>query len=137
VDDLGDGDVVAVESGTTGEAWAEENLAPNGVEVRAFPEAPDTYTALEAGEVDGVIFDESSAIPEASERDLEVAEAIDTGETYGIAVNPGNTELLDAIDGALQEMIDDGTYDQIYDGFPDCSQELAKNCLVPGGRVTA
>jgi polar amino acid transport system substrate-binding protein len=137
-EDLGDGDSVSVQSGTTGEAWAEENLQPNGVEIRAFPEYPPVYNALEAGQVDAVVYDESSAIPETFARPgLEVADTVDTGENYGIAVDPNNPELLDAVNQALQEMMDDGTYDEIYDGFPNCEEEEVKTCMVPGGRVTA
>ena len=121
VDDLGDGHTVAVQTGTTGEAWARENLAPQGVEVRSFPEAPATYTALEGGNVTGVIFDEPASVEEASRRpSLEVVDVIDTDEDYGFAVDPQNEELLDAVNQALQAMIDDGTYQQIYDKyFPD------------------
>src|SRR5919106_947994 len=121
VDDLGEGDSVAVQTGTTGEAWARDNLAPEGVEVRSFPEAPDTYTALEAGDVTGVIFDEPASIAEAEKRpSLELVEVIDTDEDYGFAVDPQNEELLNAVNEALQAMIDDGTYQQIYDKyFPD------------------
>jgi polar amino acid transport system substrate-binding protein len=121
VDDLGEGHTVAVQTGTTGEAWARDNLAPNGVEVRSFPDAPDTYTALEAGDVTGVIFDEPASVAEAEKRpSLEVVEAIDTDEDYSLGVDPQNEELLAAVDAALQAMIDDGTYQQIYDKwFPD------------------
>jgi polar amino acid transport system substrate-binding protein len=121
VDDLGEGHTVAVQTGTTGEAWARDNLAPNGVEVRSFPDAPDTYTALEGGNVTGVIFDEPASVAEAEKRpSLEVVEAIDTDEDYGFGVDPQNEELLNAVNEALQAMIDDGTYQQIYDKyFPD------------------
>jgi polar amino acid transport system substrate-binding protein len=129
VDDLGEGDVAAVQAGTTGEVWARENLEPNGVEIRSFPEAPDTYTALEAGNVTGVIFDEPSAITEAEARPaLEVVEQIDTGEEYGFAVDPNNQELLDALNRVLQEIKDDGTYEEIYGQFGD---------LPPGGNIVA
>lgn len=129
VDDLGEGDVAAVQTGTTGEMWARENLRPKGVEVRSFPEAPDTYTALEAGSVTGVIFDEPSAITEARARPaLEVVDKIDTGEQYGFGVDPGNEELLDALNRVLQEIKDDGTYEQIYGRFGD---------LPPGGNIVA
>lgn len=119
--DLGEGDTVAVQRGTTGEDWARENLEPQGVQVRSFPEALDTYTALEAGNVTGVIFDEPSAEEEASKRPgLVVVEAIDTNENYGLAINPDNEFLLEEFNRVLQEMIDDGTYQQIYDTwFPD------------------
>lgn len=126
VDDLASGDSVAVQRGTTGESWARENL-PEGVQVRSFPEAPDTYTALEGGNVTAVIFDEPSAVAEAAEREnLETVETIDTGERYGFPVNPRNDELLDALNGALEEIKSDGTYNEIYDRYED---------LGPGGNV--
>jgi polar amino acid transport system substrate-binding protein len=136
-DDLGEGDSVSVQTGTTGEIWAEENLQPNGVELRAFPDYPPIYNALEAGQVDGVVYDESSAIPETFNRPgLEVIDTVNTNEFYGIAVDPNNEDLLDAINGALADMIEDGTYDQIYDSFPDCTEEEVKTCMVPGGRIS-
>jgi ABC-type amino acid transport substrate-binding protein len=136
-DDLGDGDAVSVQSGTTGEIWAEENLQPNGVEIRAFPEYPPVYNALEAGQVDGVVYDESSAIPETFNRPgLEVVDTVDTGEAYGIAVDPANEDLLDAVNQALQDMVDDGTYDEIFGHYPNCEEEEVETCMVPGGRVT-
>jgi ABC-type amino acid transport substrate-binding protein len=89
--------------------------------VRSFPDAPDTYTALEAGNVTGVIFDEPSAVDEAMRRpSLEVVQVLETGEEYGFGVDPQNEALLEAVDSALQQMFDDGTYQQIYEKwFPD------------------
>jgi polar amino acid transport system substrate-binding protein len=135
-DDVGEGHVVAVQSGTTGEAWAEENLRPNGAEIRAFPDYPPLYNALEAGQVDAVVFDESSAVAEVgSRRGIELVDTVDTDEAYGIAVDPNNADLLDAVNEALQGMIDDGTYDEIYSSYPTCP-EGAPNCMVAGGTVT-
>ncbi|NQV07072.1 extracellular solute-binding protein [bacterium] len=114
--DLGEGDSVAAQTGTTGLDWAIENLAPNGVEVREFPAAPDTYNALEGGLVTGVIFDEPSAVEEAANRPgLVVIQAIDTNEDYGFGVDPNNAELLTALNGAFADMLADGTYQSIYD----------------------
>lgn len=128
VDSLEDGMTVGVQNGTTGKKWAEENL-PDGVEIRAFPEGPDAYTALEGGQLDGVINDEPTAIAEIADREgLEIAEVIDTGEAYGIAVDPNNEPLLEAINAALAEIIEDGTYQEIFDRYPD---------LPPGGSVAA
>ena len=135
-DDVGQGHVVAVQSGTTGEIWAEENLQANGAEIRAFPDYPPLYNALEAGQVDAVVFDESSAVPEVAERQgIELVDTVDTDEAYGIAVDPNNEDLLDAVNEAFQAMIDDGTYDEIYDGYPECP-EGGNKCMVPGGRIT-
>lgn len=136
-DDVGEGHVVAVQSGTTGELWAEENLQPNGAQIRAFPDYPPLYNALEAGQVDAVVFDESSAVPEvASRRGIALVDTVDTDEAYGIAVDPNNPDLLDAVNEALQAMIDDGTYEAIYTAYPTCP-EGAPKCMVAGGTVTA
>jgi polar amino acid transport system substrate-binding protein len=137
-EDLGQGDSVSVQSGTTGEIWAEDNLEANGVEIRAFPEYPPVYNALEAGQVDGVVYDESSAIPETFNRPgTEVVDTVDTNEFYGIAVDPNNDELLDAVNQALQEMIEDGTYEEIYENYPNCLEQEVATCMVPGGNVAA
>jgi polar amino acid transport system substrate-binding protein len=114
-DDLKAGDVVAVQQTTTSELWANENLEPRGVKVRSFVEALDPYTALEAGHVTGVIFDEPSAVEEAKKRpQLEVVEIIDTGEKYGFAFNSDNDALRDSVNRVLREMITDGTYAEIF-----------------------
>lgn len=124
-DDLGSGHTVAVQEGTTGKDWAEENLEPKGVQVRAFPEAPDTYAALEAGVVAGVIFDEGSAVTEAKDRRLEIVESIDTGERYGLAVNPENQLLLEEMNRVLEEIISDGTYEEIFRKYPDLPESAS------------
>jgi polar amino acid transport system substrate-binding protein len=117
VQDLKAGDVVAVQKGTTGEVWVRDNV-PEGVNVRSFPEGPDTYTALEAGSVEGVVFDEPSAVDEAKKRkSLAVVQKIDTGERYGLGVDPRNPELLKAANDALADMKRDGAYKRIYDRF--------------------
>lgn len=127
IDDLTAEHVVAVQDGTTGEQWAQENL--DGPEIRAFPEGPDGYTALEAGQVDAVINDEPTAIAEVANREgLELVQAIDTGEFYGIAVDPNNADLLEIVNGLLGEIISDGTYEEIYGRYPD---------LPPGGNIAA
>lgn len=118
--DLAAGDSVAVQTGTTGAAWAAETLAPLGIEVREFPEAPDTYNALEGGQVTGVIFDIDSALGEAEARPgLAVVEEIPTGEVYGFPVNPENADLLAALNTVLAEMIADGFYQTTYDAWFD------------------
>ncbi|MGH2740658.1 MAG: basic amino acid ABC transporter substrate-binding protein [Actinomycetota bacterium] len=126
-DDLTAEHRVGVQDGTTGEQWAEENL--DGPEIVAYPEGPDGYTALEAGQVDAVINDEPTAIAEVANREgLELVEAIDTGEFYGIAVDPNNPDLLAAVNEALAAIIADGTYEAIYAKYTD---------LPPGGNIAA
>lgn len=121
VDDLTEGDRVAVQTGTTGEEWALENLEPLGIEVVSYPEAADTYIALEGGQVQAVVFDEASANTEAATRPgLAVVQVISTGEEYGFGVDPARTELLSELNRVFADMLADGTYQAIYDKwFPD------------------
>jgi polar amino acid transport system substrate-binding protein len=119
VDDLPDGARVAVQSGTTGAFYAQENLTSS--DLVSFPKAPGMYQALEAGQVVAVFNDLPVSLDAISEKpDLQVVEQVETGEEYAIAVNKENTALLTAINDALQEIFDDGTYAGIFRKyFPD------------------
>lgn len=120
-EDLGEGDVVGVQKGTTGKAWAEENLTDQGVEIKTFDAVTGAFTDLEAGNIVGVVNDEGSSIAEVESRPgLEVVEAIDTDEHYGFAFSKENSELTAAANEALAAIIADGTYAEIFkEWFPD------------------
>jgi polar amino acid transport system substrate-binding protein len=121
IDDLGEGEVVGVQKGTTGKAFAEEELGPKGVEIKTFQNAPDAFTDLEAGNVVGVVNDEGASIGIIENRPgLEVVQAIDTNEEYGFAFSKENPELTEAVNEVLAEIIADGTYEEIFTKyFPD------------------
>jgi polar amino acid transport system substrate-binding protein len=121
IDDLGEGDVVGVQKGTTGKEFAEKELAPNGVQIRTFQNAPDAFTDLEAGNLVGVVNDEGASIGIIENRPgLEVVQAIDTDEEYGFAFSKDNPELTEAVNGVLAEIIADGTYEDLFKKyFPD------------------
>ncbi len=116
VDDLGEGDKVGVQSGTTGEEWAKTNLEPNGVEVIPYDDILLAFSALQAGDIVGVINDLpiSQDIVKDETRGLEIVQEIQTDETYGFAFSKDNTDLRDAVNWALAEVIADGTYDAVY-----------------------
>ncbi len=114
-DQLGEGDVVNVQKGTTGKLWAEENLVPQGVELRTFQLASDMFRDLEAGNAVGIINDEPASIEIIKGLpDLEVVQPIDTNEIYGFAFSPSNPELREAVNIGLQMVIADGTYAEIF-----------------------
>ncbi|MFL5799932.1 MAG: transporter substrate-binding domain-containing protein [Actinomycetota bacterium] len=114
-DDLKSGDTVGVQKGTTGKDWAETNLAPKGIQVRTYTGITDAFTDLEAGRTVGIVNDEPSSLAEAEKRpSLKVVEPIETGEHYGIALNPNNPDLKPAVDGALHDLIADGTYAMVF-----------------------
>lgn len=108
------GKIVGVQSGTTGEAWARENVA-DAKEIKSYDTALDAFTALQAGQIVAVINDlPVSAFIVKDKPELEIVEEIATDEQYGIAVGLDNTELAEAINKALQELKADGTYDEIH-----------------------
>ncbi len=113
--DLGEGHVVGVQKGTTGADWAKENLVPQGVELKTYGAAPDAFRDLEAGGIAAIVNDEPSSAEIIGElAGLEIVEPIDTNEKYGFAFSPENPELTAAANGALAEIIADGTYAEIF-----------------------
>lgn len=116
-DDLGDGDKIGVQSGTTGEMWATENLEPNGVEVVPYDDILAAFSALQAGDVVGVINDLpiSQDIAKDETRKIEIVEEITTNEAYGFAYNQDNDVLREAVNWGLAEIIADGQYEAIYE----------------------
>lgn len=117
VDDLGEGDKVGVQSGTTGEQWAKDNLEPKGVEVVPYDTALGAFQALQAGDVVGVINDITVSLDITKDQSLgaEVVQEISTDEGYGFGFNKSNTALRDAFNWGLQEAVADGTYAEIYE----------------------
>ena len=114
--DVGEGDIVGVQRGTTGKDYAEENLGAQGAQIKTFSNAPDAFRDLEAGNIDAIINDEPSSadIIENNFPDQQIVEAIDTNEKYGFAFSKDNPELTEAVNGALAEIIADGTYEEIF-----------------------
>lgn len=112
VDDLA-GKIVGAQDGTTGETYAQDNT--DAAEVRPFNQVDQAYNALEAGQVDAVIQDLPSVNAAAEQLNgLEVVQDFPTDEQYGIVVPKGNTDLLDAVNSALQKVKDDGTLTELY-----------------------
>jgi polar amino acid transport system substrate-binding protein len=116
IDDL-DGAVVGVQSGTTGEMFAEENV--EGAEIRAFENPGDIFVALDSGQIDAVLQDLPVNAERARDADeLEVVEEFDTDESYGFALEQDRgDDLLQAINDGLAQVRDDGTYDELYDQY--------------------
>jgi polar amino acid transport system substrate-binding protein len=109
---------LGVQSGTTGEAYATEN-APDTAELVAFDAGADLFTALAANDIVGILQDLPVNIDRAQQDDsLSVVETYETDEEYGMAFEQdANPELIEAINGALSGMREDGTYDTIYDSY--------------------
>jgi ABC-type amino acid transport substrate-binding protein len=107
---------IGVQSGTTGEAFANENT-PEGAEIVAFPDADGLFGALESGDIDAILQDlPVNAYRATSDDTVAVVETYPTEEEYGFAVEKGS-ELKGQLDDALATIKDDGTYDAIYEKY--------------------
>ncbi|HSS33562.1 MAG TPA: basic amino acid ABC transporter substrate-binding protein [Solirubrobacterales bacterium] len=108
------GATIGVQKGTTGQEFVDEKGEAG--EVRPYPTGPDAVNALNAGTVEAVVMD----IPVAenaveANKGLEISSPIETEEEYGIAVAQGETELLESINEGLATVIEDGTYNTLYE----------------------
>jgi polar amino acid transport system substrate-binding protein len=111
---------IGVQSGTTGEAYANEN-APEGAEIVSFDNPGDLFVALEAGDIDAILQDLVVNQARTLEDDtVAVVETYPTDEQYGFAVKEEGAEaLLEAVNQALATLRENGTYDRIYqEWFP-------------------
>jgi polar amino acid transport system substrate-binding protein len=117
IGDLTEGVVVGVQSGTTGEAYAQENVT--GAEIRSFEGGGDLFTALEAGQIDAILQDlPVNAEYVRNNEGFDIVEEYDTDESYGFALEQDRgDDLLAVINDGLQQVRDDGTYDEIYDRY--------------------
>ncbi|MBN7793487.1 basic amino acid ABC transporter substrate-binding protein [Microbacterium esteraromaticum] len=116
IDDL-EGRNVAVQQGTTGENYAEENAT--GAVLVQYPGDAEMWPALQAGQVEAILQDLPVNIEHVkADSDYEVVEEYNTDEQYGFAFAKGErTNLREAVNGALQELRDSGEYDTIYDKY--------------------
>ncbi len=70
------------------------------------------------GQVDAAIIDQPVAADAVEKQGgVEVATEIPTNELYGIALSKENPELLDAVNGALAELKEDGTIQGLYEEY--------------------
>jgi ABC-type amino acid transport substrate-binding protein len=112
-----EGRTVGVQAGTTGEDCARNVLRKEGrvAEVRSYETAPDAFTDLAARRIDAVLVDLPTAQRIAEERTgIRVVQVVRTQEEYGIAVGKHAPNLRVAINGALREIREDGTYRRLF-----------------------
>jgi polar amino acid transport system substrate-binding protein len=109
------GKIIGVQSGTTGEGWAKENLK-GAKKVISYGDTLAAFSALQAGKVDAVVNDlpVSAAVVKDPARNAEIIAEIPTGEQYGIAVSKTTPELTAAINAALAKVKASGDYAKIY-----------------------
>jgi len=109
------GKIIGVQSGTTGEAWAKENIK-GAKTITPFDDTLSAFSALNAGKVDAVVNDlpVSAYLVKTSYTGDELIAEIPTGEQYGIAVAKTSADLTKGIDAALAKLKASGEYATIY-----------------------
>ncbi|KQM11866.1 hypothetical protein AOA80_05915 [Methanomassiliicoccales archaeon RumEn M1] len=108
------GKVVAVNTGTTGQYYIEDNL-PDVGEMKPYGTASDTFQALSGNKVDAVIIDSPVAANYISDTNpYKIVETIETNEFYGIAMSKNNSEdLVTEVNKILEDLIDSGEMEKI------------------------
>lgn len=111
-----EGKKIGVQINTTGDTQVTEEFGDDAVE--RFQNGALAVESLKNGKIDCVVIDGevAKALVEANEG-LEIIADAYSIEEYAIAIAKDNTELLDKINGALEELLADGTIDAIMDKY--------------------
>lgn len=112
-----EGVIIAVQSGTTGEAYVQENY-PKAT-AQAYGNSTDAFAAMQSGQANAVCT--NKAVVEAmladAYKDAKVVKSIATGEEYAIVVSKDNAALTAAINDALAKLSSDGTIEKLVNQF--------------------
>ena len=115
VDDLA-GKTIGTQRGTTGYIYCTDDFGEDSVV--AYDNGLTAVQALNNGQVDAVVIDNAPAKEfVAANTGLKILDTAYAQEDYAIGVAKGNTALLDAINGALEELQADGTLQSIVDKY--------------------
>ena len=121
VDDLANAEMIGTQKATTGYIFCSDTPENGGYgedHVTAFDSGALAVMALVNGQVDAVVIDnEPAKAYVAANEGLKILDTEFAVEDYAIGVAKGNTALLDAINGALKELIADGTVQSIVDKY--------------------
>ena len=120
MDNLGE-KMIGCQKGTTGYQYASDTPENGGYgedHVIGYDNGAIAVEALKGGQIDCVIIDnEPAKAYVAANEGLTLLEGTWVTEDYAIGIKKGNTQLLDAVNGALKELIADGTVKGIVDKY--------------------
>jgi polar amino acid transport system substrate-binding protein len=115
------GKKIGVQLGTTGDIAVTDainledgDLYGSGAEVKTYANALEAAQDLLTGRIDAVVIDKLPA-EEIVKNNVEKLVTVKFGEiseSYGIAVEQGNTELLETINKTLQRLLDEGKIEE-------------------------
>lgn len=113
-----EGRKIAVKNGSTGYFYAQKNL-PNA-EIIALPDESACVTEVSQGKADGFIYDQLT-IYRNWQANLDTTDAVfipfQEADQWGIAVQKGNTELLDELNDFIDKYTAEGGFDELTDKY--------------------
>ena len=108
-EDIKEGTAVGVQMGTTADYYCGDL----GCDVKQFNKYAEAVMELKNEKIACIVMDSLPAEQlVAANEDLEILDAELFTDKYAIAVQKGNTELLEQINAALQTLIDEGKVDE-------------------------
>ena len=121
VDDLANAELIGTQDGTTGYIYCSDTPENGGYgedHVVAYENGSVAIQALLAGQVDCVVIDnEPAKAYVAANPGLKILDTEFTVEDYAIAMKKGSTELMDLVNTALKELMDDGSVQAVVDKY--------------------
>lgn len=121
IDDLAKDKMIGTQEGTTGFTYCSDTPENGGFgedHVIAYTNGATAIQALLAGKVNAVVIDSQPAKEFVAANDgLKILETEFVSEDYAIGVSKDNPELLEAVNNALKELIEDGTVQEILDKY--------------------
>ena len=121
VDDLANDKMIGVQDGTTGYIYCSDTVENGGYgedHVTSYTNGAMAIEALKAGKVDAVVIDNEPAKQfVAVNEGLKILDTEYIVENYAIGISKDNPALCEAVNKALNELIDDGTVKQIVDKY--------------------
>lgn len=110
------GKKIGVQQGTTGDIYAADEYGDENVD--RYSKGYEAVQALSQGKVDAVIIDNEPAKVFVSQTDgIMILDEPFADEEYAIAVQKGNTELLDQINASLAKLKENGKFDEIINNY--------------------
>ncbi len=107
---------VGVQLGTTGDIYATDDFGDDLV--TSFTTGNEAVNALLGGDVDCVIIDNEPAKAfVANNTGLKILDTSYADEDYAACIKKGNDQLREAVDNAIEKLIEDGTIDTIVDKY--------------------
>lgn len=120
LDDL-KGKTIAVKNATAGANYAEELKDKYGFKIDTYEDSPTMYQAVVLGQADACVEDKPIMADNIKTGGLDLTIVESTASEvapYGFAImNKDNQELLDMFNKGLQEIKDNGTYDEILNKY--------------------